>query len=467
METSARNHSRRQFIKGAGLVGAASLISSPAATGQQTVQSSGGQAKNIIFLVADGNGAGTLGLAHHWKLRQSGMPLNWTQLLQRADLRLCLQDTASASSPVTDSAAAATAWGSGQRVNNGSINYSTKGEPLKPIMRYAKEAGLATGLVTTCRITHATPAGFASNSSKRGDERRILDCYYNNEIDVLLGGGSRMFKSVNPDSFLADYFEAFTAKGYTLTRSKTALKKARKASKLLGIFSSSHIPYAIDRKYGPGHASVPSLTEMFEAALASLEEAPKGFLLQVEAGRVDHAGHANDAAAILHETLEFDNTIELATKYIADHPDTLLIVTSDHGTGGCQLNGWGPSYVDSGPALDRVNGIKGSFEALESHFKKSGRFDADYFTEMTGLVVSSDQAAQVQKLIDENVKYLSSAMTDLFEDALLELTAVGWTSNNHTSECVELLAFGPGSEQIPFFVKNYEMFQVMRHSLGI
>ena len=87
---------------------------------------------------------------------------------------------------------------------------------------------------------------------------------------------------------------------------------------------------------------------MFKAALASLGGTNEGFFLQVEGGRVDHAGHANDAGAILHEYLEYDDCIPVALEYIKEHPDTLLIVTTDHGTGGCQLDGQGS--VTSGAA---------------------------------------------------------------------------------------------------------------------
>lgn len=461
------SHSRRQFIKGVGLTGAASLLAASSAKAAQKESGSRTKAKNIIFLVADGNGVGTMGLAHHWHLRHKGEDLNWTKLLSRSDLRRCLQETASASSPVTDSAAAASAWGCGQRVNNGAINTSPDGKALKPIMQYAKQAGLARGLVTTCRITHATPAGFATSVLSREMESDILEQYLEEEIDVLLGGGARFFRGKDASGVAFDHFKAFEDKGYSVAEDANALAQTKSASKLLGIFSGSHIPYVVDRQNNPALDAVPALETMFEAALSSLEKSEKGFLLQVEAGRVDHAGHANDPAAILHEVLEFDRTIQVAVDYIESHPDTLLVVTSDHGTGGCQLNGLGSKYVDSGPALDRIEVCKASFESLEDAFKVSGQFDPVLFKEKIGIDSTKAQAAEVQALIDADTRYLSSAMTAVFMDELFDLTAVGWTSNNHTSENVELLAFGPGAERIPTYVKNYELFQIMRDCLSI
>ena len=451
--------SRRNFIKAAGLTGAASLIMASSVQAETGGKKASGKAKNIIYLVADGMGNGTLGLAHHWYLRKHGELMPYSQLLQHPAMHRSMQDTASASSPVTDSAAAASSWGCGQRVNNGSINVSTEGEHLKPILSYAKEAGMATGLVTTCRITHATPAGFAANVEKRGMEQEILLQYLDRKIDVLLGGGDKFFD--------AKLYTDFEAAGYAVAKNKDKLKAAGASDRLLGIFSRSHMPYAIDRANQPALGKVPGLVDMFAAGLKSLERSKNGFLLQVEAGRVDHAAHGNDAGAILHEMLEFNETVSFAIDYIEQHPDTLLIITTDHGTGGCQLNGQGSAYSDSGPALDRIEGISTSFEWLEDRFMADGKFDPDYFQQVTGVTASPDQIARVNDLIGKKVEYLSSAMTKLFDPELQALTAVGWTTNNHTSECVDLFAFGPGAAQVPAYVKNYEMFGIMRSSLGI
>ena len=178
--------SRRKFLKGSALAaGSAGLLTTGSALAASDVAKVK-RAKNLIFLVPDGMCQGTLGLAHHWHHRIKGKPLNWMKLYDRADLRLAMQETASASSPVTDSAAAATAWGSGTRVMNRALNTTPDGKPLKPIMQFAKEAGKATGLVSTCRITHATPAGFTASVPHRDHEDEIAKQYLDLEIDVIL-----------------------------------------------------------------------------------------------------------------------------------------------------------------------------------------------------------------------------------------------------------------------------------------
>ena len=129
--------SRRQFLKLSGLTGAASILPGCTPVANTEVKLSG-QAKNVIYLMVDGLCNGTVGLAHHWQLRHKATPLNWMRLFEHEGLYRAYQDTASANSPVTDSAAAASAWGSGQRVNNGTINVDPSGKSLKPILSYAK-----------------------------------------------------------------------------------------------------------------------------------------------------------------------------------------------------------------------------------------------------------------------------------------------------------------------------------------
>ncbi|MFQ3224207.1 MAG: alkaline phosphatase [Lentimonas sp.] len=466
MSKPSPSPNRRQFIKSLGLTGvAATLGASSAAAGRIRPRTpKAATAKNLIFLVVDGMCAGTYAFAHHWSLRNRKAPLNWMQVYDQPGMTRALQDTASASSPVTDSAAAASAWGSGQRVVNGSINTDANGKSLTPLFTHAKAAGKATGLVSSCRITHATPAGFSTNVEKRGMEDEIAQQYNEREIDVLLGGGSRHFKG---DKVLTQVPD-FQQKGYQFVQTKSELNAQAGNPRLLGLFSKSHIPYAIDRKNDVALAEVPSLPDMFRAALKSLSQSKDGFVLQVEGGRVDHAGHGNDPAAILHELLEFDDCIPIALEYLKNDPDTLLIITTDHGTGGCQLNGVGSAYSDTGPALDRINDMTASFEALEHQFKATGRFDPKGLTAATGIVATEAQANAIQATMDDpESTYLSSAMTKIVADALFKKTGIGWTSNNHTSECVDLFAFGPGSERIKPFIKNYELFGVMTQALNL
>lgn len=472
MLKSLESLNRRQFVKGVSLTGVAATLNAPSVAGASISEKSskGKKAKNLIFLVADGMGTGTCSLAHHWSLRHPEKLLNWTNLHNYPDMKQALQDTASASSPVTDSAAAASAWGCGQRVMNGVINTDADGVSLTPFYSYAKAAGKATGLVSTCRITHATSAGFAANVADRNLEDEIAQQYLEREIDVLLGGGRQHFqRSATSDVAKPtpiDLIPEFERKGYISVQNKAELKQKANASRLLGLFSESHVPYAIDRTHTSDFSEVPDLPTLFKTALASLGSSQKGFVLQVEAGRIDHAGHANDPATILHETLEFDRCIPIALEYLKKEPETLLIITTDHGTGGCQLNGLGDSYNGSGSALDRIADASASYELLESEFEASGLFDGKRFTEATGIVPTKAQAEVIQAALeDDAAESLSRVMTDTISKAMMERTGVGWTSNNHTAENVDLFAIGPGSERLPPFIKNNELFNLMMQAI--
>jgi alkaline phosphatase len=352
---------------------------------------------------------------------------------------------------------------------NRSINMAVDGTAWTPLYSRAKKAKKRTGLVTTCRISHATPAGFATNVDHRDKEFEILRQYLDRGVDVLLGGGSSKFVFTREDGTTVDLLPEFKSAGYAMARQKKALAALRgDEPRLLGLFSKSHMPYALDRRTDPSLEAVPSLPEMFTAALGNLAGSDEGFLLQVEAGRVDHAGHANDPGAILHEMLEFDACIPIALDFIEKHPDTLLIVTTDHGTGGCQLDGLGSGYNESGPALDRINQFNHSFEWLEKRFRATGKFSAADVVQATGITPSKAQELEVQALLQEpELSYLTSAMTKVFSEELTQIAATGWSSNNHTAENVELLAFGPGASTIPAFIQNDELHELMATALRI
>ena len=176
-------------------------------------------------MVSDGMSPGVLTLAEAYSKLTRRRGTQWWSLLNDRNAARGLMDTASANSMVTDSAAASSAWGGGQRVNNGSINVSTDGREITPIAAILRRKGARIGLVSTATITHATPAGFASSVSKRGDEDDIAPQYLG-RVDVLLGGGSGHFsKKDRLDK--RDLSEDFAKAGYGIVRTRDALLAAR------------------------------------------------------------------------------------------------------------------------------------------------------------------------------------------------------------------------------------------------
>lgn len=467
---------RRAFLR-AGLAGSA-LAAMPRATAAAgnpaSVTRPARPAQNLIFMVSDGMSLGTLGLADLYLRRQADRRSHWISLLDRPGVRRALVDTASADSPVTDSAAASSAWGCGQRVNNGTLNLAPDGTPHTPLLTLARNAGRATGLVTTATITHATPAGFTVNIDARGREDDIARLYLDADVDVLLGGGARFFDPARRQD-RRDLANEFAAAGRTVVRNRDALASAP-AGPVLGLFSEGHLPYALDRRADPAlAAATPSLAEMASAALSRLAPAAdqgRGFLLQIEGARVDHAAHANDAAGILHEQIELDDALEVALRFVADRDDTLLIVTTDHGNANPGLNGTGQAYTDSLAAFDRVARFRQTnvwtLDGLDAG--SSAQTVRDRVENACGLSLSTLEVdllrGALRKEHREGYRVREDALIALAQ-ILANHTSVGWCGVAHTADFAELLALGPGSEHVGGFMLNTDVHHVVRRALGL
>ena len=474
---------RRKFIKstaGLGLFGTAALSAKAESISKNA--KGNGLAKNCIFLVVDGMGRGALSIANDYSKKHFGRELNWIQLLKNEHVVTALQNTASANSLVTDSAAAASAWGSGQRIANGRINVTKSGKHLNPLFSRAKNQGKVVGLVTTTRITHATPASFVSSVENRDDEVSIAKQYLDQEIDVLIGGGARYFNQEN-NALL----NAYSKVGYTHVDSLNKLVKYRHASKLLGLFSDSHIPYSIDRKHSIHYHDIPNLESMFRVALTNLSKRQSGFCLQVEAGRVDHAGHAQDISALIEEQLEFDRLIPIALDFVEQEPETLLIITTDHGTGGCQLNGYEKSYSGTNYTMERISKIKASYEYIAEELKNSTKLNKHLFKSLLNIDISDKDLSVVKSMLDEQYRifpfgyrdsslehfqgfkrdYLAANLGSYFESYFSEQMGIAWTSDAHTSELVDLIALGTGSDLIPKYLENYQLNGILRSALEV
>jgi alkaline phosphatase len=221
---------RRDLLKHIGLGAITSLLASKAAA-QPGKSSASKKIRGIVFLVSDGMSPGVLTLAQAFSKQIRKADTTWWQLLHRPDVVNGLMDTASANSLVTDSAAASSSWGSGQRVNNGMINVSPNGRSLEPIAWTLAERGIRTGLVSTASITHATPAGFAAQVKSRDDEQSIARQYLD-RVDILLGGGLEFFQASTRND-KQDLPAAYRAAGYQVAFDAKTLASSN-SQKILG-----------------------------------------------------------------------------------------------------------------------------------------------------------------------------------------------------------------------------------------
>jgi alkaline phosphatase len=465
--------SRRDFLKTGALT---SLFAGTALTGCNITTTSStnwkGSAKNIIFMVSDGMSAGTLSMADHMKRLQFGRASNWISMYEENIAKRSLMDMASSSSIVTDSAAAASSWGCGQRIVNGALNMGPNGEIYTPIYEHFKNAGKKTGLVTTTTITHATPSGFLINMARRGDEPDIAVQLLERGADVLFGGGNRFFSGdIRADG--RDLYPEFAAKGYNVARNKADLANLTNDGKpVLGIFYDTHVPYMVDHVNIPEHVeNIPTLSEMTEVALQRLQNS-NGFILQIEGGKIDHAAHSNDASGLVYDQIEFDNALGVVLQFINQNPDTLLIVTSDHGNANPGLNGDGSNYGDSNKMFESLSKATRSNNYILSELgpnDSAGRI-REVVEAYTTHAITTEQAQILRLAIRReytNLYKMMSSASGVLGQILANYTAVNFIGSNHTSDLVELAAIGPGSEAINGFVKNTELFTLMLQAAGV
>ncbi|PAU94427.1 alkaline phosphatase [Aliifodinibius salipaludis] len=472
--SSSRNGiSRRQFLKSSALssLGLGTFMLGGCDTNSQSFQDRG-EAKNVIFMVSDGMSAGTFNMGDLIKRRQFGNLSHWVDLYNSdRKFHRGIMDMASLNSPVTGSAAAASSWGCGHRINNQAVNTGPNGEEYKPINQIFKDAGKKTGLVTTTRITHATPAGFSVSIDSRGKEDQIAKKYLQREYDLMLGGGARHFKADSRDDG-QDLISKFSDKNYTIARTKQELSEASVDSRLLGLFYDSHLPYTIDHQTIDEHQkNIPNLAEMTDKALQHLEN-QNGFILQVEGGRVDHGAHTNDAAGMLYDQVAFDDAVKVALDFVDQRDDTLLIITTDHGNANPALNAAGDGYNDSGPFFDRLQDFRHSNNWILSELDENSsvadiRERVEYATQ---LGIEKEEAQTLRKALNGNLETIydiKNYPSSVLGSILANYTSVSFTSGGHTSDYVELAALGPGIENLDHFTRNTELFDLMVNAAGV
>ena len=386
------------------------------------------KARNIIFMVPDGMGVSYVTAARIFRNGPDGARLAMETLPQ-----IGYQRTHSANSTVTDSAAAASAWASGEKFNNGVISCHDSGtgicvDPVPTILELAAEKKKATGLVVTSNVSHATPGAFGAHAHHRNCEEDIASQYIaETGVDVVLGGGIAPnrppCKWITPDpgdgdgNGTRDYVEGIirTAgdNGYTVVRNRTELDEAVEdgADKVLGLFdggdgegAKSWEGFRFDSELWPYPVGEPTLAQMTASALDILQENKKGFFLMVEGSQIDWAGHDNDSTYLIAETLGFDAAVGEVIDWISAKKkrskETLVIIVADHETGGFMING--------------------------PHNRLS-----ELGTTHTG---SAD-------------------------------IVTGWTSSSHTAQDTMIWSRGPGSENLGKALDNSDLYYIMAEAL--
>lgn len=234
---------------------------------------------------------------------------------------------------VTDSAAGGTALATGKKTYNGAISLSKRGERLKTSFEYAEEKGMATGLVVTCSVTHATPAVFVSHASHRGDYDTIADQIAISGIDILFGGGRGYFVPRGEEGSIreteGDPIKKLGSR-MELVDSREELDNVEHCSDIAFLYAWKHPEKSVSR-------GLP-LADLTAKAIEHLSCREGGFILMVEGSQIDWGGHDEDLDYIISETVDFDDAVGVGLDFAEKDRGTLVIVTADHETGGLALH---------------------------------------------------------------------------------------------------------------------------------
>lgn len=416
--------------------------------------------RNLVFMVSDGMGPTSLSLTRSWRQYVDGLPLDDVLVLDKHFIGQ--SRTRSSNSLITDSAAGATAFSCGRKSYNGAISVTPDYLPCGSVMEAAKRAGYKTGLVVTTRITDATPACFASHVLDRSMDDEIAlqlvgEGPLGRSVDLILGGGRCHFL---PNSTTAgcrkdgrDVTKTAKDEGwnYISTREEFDALNIGSAVELplLGLFARSDIPFEIDRRHED--ETYPSLEEMARTALRALSDATRdsdqGFFVMIEGSRIDHAGHANDPAAQVHEVLAYDRTVQAVLEFLDEQEEPgIMISTSDHETGGLatarQLTVDYPDYVWYPQALANAShsshhaAVTYYLHTISPSFSKSGNartFLVDVLASQLGIHDASD--AELDAVINDPL-HGNSTMADMIS----RRSQTGWSTHGHSAVDVNIYA---------------------------
>lgn len=421
------------------------------------------RAKNIIFLVSDGMSQGTLTMADQFLRQRDGRHSHWIQLYRDNRVVRSMMDTSSASSLVTDSAAAGSSWGGGMRVENGKLNVGPKGERPMPILQKFKQEGKAVGCVTTVPITHATPASFCVNNDSRKSQPEIAEQYLSLKFDVMMGGGLEHFTADGREDG-KDMLAAFRKDGFAVALNSSEVNGAESGKPLLGVFGKDGLAYTVDHLNDEAlKANIPTLAEMTATAIERMKGNTNGFALQVEGGKVDWAAHGNDVAGLIYDQIAFDDAVKVAMDFAEQDGETLVIITTDHGNSNPGLF-YGKTANEN---FDRIQKFRHSNEWLIARMLEG--LNPSQLVELTvehqAWAPTTDEASLLLKAIaslsdEDRLKPEKQPFGPL---AMMQRahTSVHFGSDSHSSDLVELAAFGPGSELLQQLTINTDLHNLM------
>lgn len=406
--------------------------------------------KNIIMVVGDGMGPAYTSAYRVYK-DNPNTPAVETTVFDDILIGRSTTYPAKISGVVTDSAASATALATGHKSYNGAIGVDVDVKPLETVMEYAKSIGKSTGLVVTSQINHATPASYAAHVKQRKMYNDIADQFFDNRVngahtvDVMLGGGTEYFKRDD-----RDITQQFSDAGYQYIDQYSQLSSVNN-DKLLGLFAPVGLPWALD------DSNKHRLKAMTKVALDRLDNNENGFFLLVEGSQVDWAGHSNDIAAAMAEMDDLAATIAYLKSYVKTNPDTLVVITADHSTGGFTIGANG-DYAWKPQILHKLSA---SPEAL-AKAQTAETLDVAMLNDKLGFELTQGEIDNLAAAHKQSGKALYKAIKKMLDVR----TNTGWTTSGHTGVDVPVFAFGPHKNDFKGQVDNTDIAKKIFTLLG-
>ena len=371
---------------------------------------------------------------------------------------------------MTDSAAAATQMATGAWSLPKKIGLDYRDKQVPTLLELARQKGKAIGIISDTYVTDATPAGFTAHVASRKERKEIARQQLTLAPEVILGGGKKYFSGEGAE----DLLELARTQGYQVVETKKGLARVHQG-KVLGLFAAKGMPMAVEMK---AHPQVPALADMTQKALEILAQDPDGFVLMVEAGKIDWAAHANDAGATLAELKVLDKTLAVLRAFADKHPGTLLYVNADHDTGlGAfsyfHLNKQAASHkTEQGEVLYGDDTYYASFSTY-ALLQKQRLCLYTLEEELKTLPPEKLTPAFVKKRLEEALGYKIdiSAFKNLQDvpgifKQLNEQYGLVWATGTHSSSVLLGIAYGPGQELFKGVYHNTEILPKFKTALG-